>query len=101
MTNGDMTRDDGYLDGNAAAGALGEVFAVELTAARGRCDGCGHTAVLADTRVWVRAPGLVVRCTGCDGVLLRLVRGGGRTWVDLRGLSYVEVITPGQDQVTT
>ena len=29
------------LDGNAAAGLLGEVFAGEVTTAVGTCDGCG------------------------------------------------------------
>ena len=48
-----------FLDGNAAAGALGEVFAVDVTAAVGRCDGCGAVAVLAEARVFVDAPGAV------------------------------------------
>jgi len=34
-----------FLDGNAMAGALGEVFAVDVTAAVGRCDGCGAVGV--------------------------------------------------------
>jgi hypothetical protein len=38
-----------------------------------------------------RAPGLVLRCSGCDGVLLRTVDSGDRVWLDLRGLSYLEV----------
>jgi hypothetical protein len=88
------TTDQGYLDGNAAAGALGEIFTVELTAANGQCEGCGRTGVLAETRAWTDAPGLVLRCVGCDGVLLRLVTGGGRTWLDLRGLRYLEFTTP-------
>jgi hypothetical protein len=32
---------------------------------------------------------------GCDGVLLRIVAGPGRSWVDLRGLSVLEVPTVG------
>ena len=31
------------LDGNVAAGMLREVFALEVTAARGTCDGCGRS----------------------------------------------------------
>ena len=89
-----MSDDVGYLDGNALAGALGEVFAVEMTAARGQCDGCGRTGALAEARLWANAPGLVLRCVGCEGVLLRLVTGGGRTWLDLRGLRCVELATP-------
>ncbi len=84
-----------FLDGNALAGMLGEVFAVEATTAVGRCDGCGGVSVLAETRVYVDAPGTIVRCAGCDAVLLRVVSSPDRTWLDLRGLSYLQLATPG------
>jgi len=83
-----------FIDGNAIAGMLGEVFAVEVTTAVGRCDGCGAVSVLAETRVYVDAPGTVVRCTGCDAVLLRVVTSPDRTWLDLRGLSYLQLARP-------
>jgi phage FluMu protein Com len=83
-----------FLDGNAAAGVLGEVFAVDVTAAVGRCAGCGRVGVLADTRVYVDAPGVVVRCVGCDSVLLRVVSGPDRRWIDLRGLAVLEISLP-------
>lgn len=83
-----------YLDGNAAAGVLAEVFAVDVTTALGRCDGCGATAVLAAARVYVDAPGTVVRCSSCESVLLRVVTAPGRTWLDLRGLSVLQLATP-------
>jgi hypothetical protein len=87
---------DTFLDGNAAAGPLREVFAVDLTTATGRCSNCGRTSVLAEARLYARAPGLVMRCTGCEEVLLRLVPGPGRSWLDMRGLTYLELITPNQ-----
>ena len=90
MNDGAMT----FVDGNAAAGPLGTVFAVDLTAATARCAGCGRVDVLAATRVYTQAPGLVVRCPGCDSVLLRLVEGQQHTWLDLRGLAYVRFDTP-------
>jgi Family of unknown function (DUF6510) len=83
-----------FLDGNAAAGPLREVFAPDLTTAAGQCAGCGHVAVLAQARLYTRAPGIVARCTECDCVLLRLVTGTGRTWIDMRGLTYLQVVTP-------
>jgi hypothetical protein len=85
-----------WLDGNAAAGPLREVFAVDLTAAVGRCTGCGSTAVLGEANAFLQAPGLVARCRSCDTVLLRLVRGPTRAWLDLRGVSYLEVALPEQ-----
>jgi hypothetical protein len=83
-----------FLDGNAAAGPLREVFAVDVTAATGQCGVCGNTGPLGQARLYADAPGLVVRCTNCDGVLIRLVAGPGRTWLDLRGLAYLELATP-------
>ena len=83
-----------HLDGNVVAGMLGEVFAVDVTAAVGRCDGCGAVGVLAEAHVFMDAPGAVVRCRSCDSVLLRVVSAPGRTWLDLRGLSYLQLATP-------
>jgi hypothetical protein len=83
--------DPTFLDGNAMGGLLGQVFAVDLTAAVGRCAGCGRTGVLAETRVYVDAPGTVVRCVGCEAVLLRVVQSADRTWLDLRGLAVLQL----------
>lgn len=80
-----------YLDGNAAAGALGEVFAVDITAASARCGGCGRTGAFAEVRVWIDAPGLVARCPGCDDVLMRVVKTDTDTYLDLQGLSYLKL----------
>jgi hypothetical protein len=80
-----------HLDGNAAAGLLGEVFAADITAAIGQCNGCGRTGVFAETHVYLDAPGLVARCTGCDGVLLRVVTTPSDTYLDLRGLTYLRL----------
>jgi hypothetical protein len=85
---------DTWVDGNMLAGALGEVFAMDLTAARGRCAGCGRVGPMAETRVYPQAAGLVARCPGCDEVLLRLVRAPDRVFLDLHGLSFMELPLP-------
>jgi hypothetical protein len=85
------TLEDRYADGNALAGPLREIFAVELTAASGRCASCGRVDAVAALRVYRDAPGAVARCPGCDAVLLRLVRGPERAWLDLRGLTCLEI----------
>ena len=82
------------LDGNAAAGALSEVFALEVTGARGRCDACGNVAPLGEAYAYVEAPGVVIRCRGCESVLLVLVRGGDRYWLGVQGLSWLELAKP-------
>ena len=85
---------DTYVDGNELAGPLRELFAVDVTVARGRCVGCGMEGMVAQAHVYDRAPGLVARCRGCDAVLLRLVRGPDRAWLDLRGVTYLEFPLP-------
>jgi hypothetical protein len=89
----EQVMDDVFVDGNALGGALRTVFAVELTDAIGQCASCGRRSVLAEAHVYTRAPGLVARCISCEGVLLRLVPGPQRTWIDMRGLSVIEVPT--------
>ena len=51
-----------WMDGNVVGGVLSEVFTADMTAASGRCAGCGRLAALADTRVFGGGPGSVVRC---------------------------------------
>ncbi|MCP2263241.1 DUF6510 family protein [Promicromonospora thailandica] len=80
-----------HLDGNVLAGALSEVFASDVTAARGRCAGCGQTSPIAEAMVYTDAPGLVARCAGCDQVLATLVDAGDRVILSLAGLTAVEL----------
>jgi hypothetical protein len=49
---------------------------------------------MAEVRVFDHAPGVVARCTGCGQILVRLVRGPGRAWLDLRGLAYLQIPVP-------
>jgi hypothetical protein len=79
-----------HLDGNAIAGLLGELFGAEMTIAVSTCDGCGKIDVVAELVVYTRAPGVVVRCPGCDGVLMRIVRTRDRYLLDLRGTRSLE-----------
>ncbi|MET7327561.1 DUF6510 family protein [Nonomuraea sp. NPDC005650] len=83
-----------HLDGNALADPLGEIFAVDVTAATGRCASCGLTGPVASLRVYGPDPGLVARCPGCEEVILRLVRAPGRAWLDLRGTVSLRVNLP-------
>ncbi|QFZ19496.1 DUF6510 family protein [Saccharothrix syringae] len=83
-----------FVDGNALAGTLAEVFAVDVTAALARCGSCGETGPLAGLRVYGRAPGLVARCPGCESVVLRVNRGPGAAWLDLRGATCLRVDLP-------
>jgi Zn finger protein HypA/HybF involved in hydrogenase expression len=78
------------LDGNAAAGTLQQVFAAEVTTAVGTCATCGATDAVGAVHVYMAA-GVVLRCPHCDAVLMRIVEGRTRMWVDLSGLRMLEV----------
>jgi Family of unknown function (DUF6510) len=85
-----MTDSNPRTDGTPLAGHVHDLFRVDLTSAVGRCTGCGRTAAMAEARVFDQAPGVVARCPACDQVLLRLVQGPGRAWLDVRGLTYLQ-----------
>jgi len=84
------------LDGNVLAGALSELFAIDITSATGKCASCGTIGAIGQARVYADAPGLVARCAACGQVVLRLVRSPSRAWLDLRGITCLEITLPGQ-----
>jgi hypothetical protein len=86
-----MDEHDLRLDGNAAAGALQELFGFEVTAARGRCDGCGAVEPIGALIVYTHAPGMVFRCLHCEAVMIRLVEAPDGYRVDLRGIRCLEI----------
>ena len=82
------------LDGNAIGGLLQELFALEMTTAQGTCAHCGRVDLVGAVHVYLQAPGVVVRCPGCEQVLMRVVRGRGRVYLDLTGLRCLELVEP-------
>lgn len=75
------------LDGNAIAGLLADIFGAEMTAAACECARCGADGPVAETVVYLRAPGTVVRCRTCGSVMMVFATIRETTCVDLRGLS--------------
>ena len=82
--------DELTLDGNAAAGVLQQVFAAEVTTARGTCAGCGRVDALGAV-VLYSGPGMVLRCRQCDSVLVKVATDGERIWLDMRGVRTLEL----------
>lgn len=80
-----MEQSDMKLDGNAIGGLLREIFTMEMTAAEATCAGCGAVNVVGRVDVYLNAPGAVVRCPDCEQILMRIVHGKGRYWIDLSG----------------
>jgi hypothetical protein len=89
-----MDDNDLRLDGNAAAGALRELFAVDVTAAVGTCAACGTPAPLGSAHLYGDPMGAVFRCPTCTAVVMRVVRGRDRVLLDPSGLRCLEVEGP-------
>ncbi len=83
--------DEQRLDGNAAAGDLGEVFSFEVTTAHYACEGCGRVAHIGEAMAYMTEIGTIVRCPSCDNALIRLAHNRGRHLIDLRGIRYLQV----------
>jgi hypothetical protein len=91
---GMATTEEMRLDGNAVAGLLSDVFAVEMTAALVSCAHCGATGAVATAHVYMHGPGVVMRCPYCTGVVMRFAQIRGRMLADLHGVGRVELSAP-------
>jgi hypothetical protein len=82
-----MNQDADYqpLDGNAAAGLLRELFALEMTEAEITCDSCGAVGAIGTTRLYGGPMGAIFRCVKCEAVVVRLVRTPAGLWLEMRG----------------
>ncbi len=79
------------LDGNAVAGVLQEIFTAEMTACPAECAHCGQVGELGRLLAYVHTPGIVLRCPGCGGIVLRLVTTGEDVYLDARGARYIKI----------
>jgi hypothetical protein len=91
--------DTSYIDGSGAAGAFGDVFAVDISSAAMTCGGCGRVGMFADHHVYNHCPGTIVRCPSCDQVTARIVRTPTDVWLDFRGSTSLRLPLAGQPSV--
>lgn len=79
------------VDGNAAAGALSEVFVPDMTAARTKCAGCGSTRMMGELMVYAHGMGMVARCPDCESVVMRMSRTPTHVWLDATGATSIVI----------
>lgn len=85
-----MTQTALWLDGNAIAGLLVEVFGAEMTAVIRRCQSCGTRSAVGAHRAY-RGAGAVLRCPVCGDVALRIAALPDRHVVQMSGTWLVEL----------
>ena len=85
------------LDGNAAAGMLRDIFAADLTTARGACATCGAIAQIGSQHLYMQtlSPGGVLRCRTCEATLMVVVHADDRYRLGMQGLKWIEIIESG------
>jgi hypothetical protein len=101
FADGQSVADALRLDGNAAAGILSEIFAVDLTAAQAMCAHCGATRAVGALLVYAHGMGTVVRCPSCDAVVLRVGKTQTQIWLDATGARHLVIRAAEQTESAT
>ena len=81
-----------YVDGNAVIGALSLALGVDAGRAALTCAACGDHHAVAQTRVYRRCPGMVLRCPGCGGAEIVLIEIGRRFELTLTGTARLDLV---------
>ena len=79
------------LDANATAGLLYEIFGVEMTAAPTECANCGNEGEIGALLAFTQGPGIILRCSICEHVVLRIVQTADEIILDARGAVYLRL----------
>jgi hypothetical protein len=82
------------MDGNAAAGLLDQLFRFEITVAVATCDGCARETPVGALDGYDLAMGVVLRCPGCDRLMIAATRLDGVWRLDLRGVRQLRLGAP-------
>ena len=85
---------DLVLDGSSVGGLLAAIFGADVTGMPGQCASCYTVHLVGTMRVYMRGPGVVIRCPSCTEVVLRVVETPSGTMVDLRGVAALRVENP-------
>ncbi len=86
-TEPDMT----HVDGNAVIGALSIALGVDMGDAGAVCDNCGLRHAIAECHVYLRCPGIVMRCPHCAAVEIVLVEIAHRFQVTMNGVAALNL----------
>jgi hypothetical protein len=79
------------LDANAVAGLLYEIFGTEMTAEPTECAGCGNEGHIGTLLAFTHGPGIILRCSACEGVMIRIVKTPEAIYLDARGAAYLRL----------
>lgn len=87
------------LDANAAAGLLHDIFGVEMTASPTECAHCGNEGEIGALLAFTHGPGIILRCSACEQVMIRIVQTRDSILLDARGAVYLSLLQHKSEQV--
>ena len=79
------------LDGNAAAGFLQQIFAVDITTAGITCGECESVQRLASLKLHGLPMGYILSCPQCHAILIRAAAHRQECWLDCRAVSMLRL----------
>jgi hypothetical protein len=79
------------LDANATAGLLYEIFGAEMTASPTECAHCGREGEIGTLLAFTQGPGIILRCSSCENVVIRIVQTPDAIYLDARGAVYLRL----------
>jgi hypothetical protein len=79
------------LDANATAGLLYEIFGAEMTASPAECAHCGREGEIGTLLAFTQGPGIILRCSSCENVVIRIVQTPDAIYLDARGAVYLRL----------
>lgn len=80
-----------HVDGNALAGALSIVFGRDVTSSETVCAECGDRHPMAATHVYLRCPGMVMRCPACGAVEIVVTEIRGHLDLHVRSVAAIHL----------
>ena len=73
------------LDGNAAAGMLRDVFAVEMTTAACTCAACKRVSTVGALYLYGGPMGCILRCPNCEAMVLCMTSVPTGRYIGMQG----------------
>jgi hypothetical protein len=70
-----------------------------MTAAPTECANCGYEAEMGTLLAFTQGPGIVLRCSTCENVVLRIVQTPDAIFLDARGAVYLRLAQPRSEPV--
>jgi hypothetical protein len=83
-----------HVDGNAVTAALSLALGADMSTAALQCAACGSEHHVAQCRVYLRCPGIVLRCPDCSGAEIVLVEIAHRFRITMPGTATLHIVAP-------